>query len=280
MEATGDEYRLVRVRAAASLAGYQDLPLNEMPTRKESQAANEEYLASILSRPDQWDSHYNLGNYYLDRRDFKQAVASYETALKMEPRGVLAMVNEAMAYARMGENQKANDALQKALKVAPDNAAANFNMGLLKAEENDLKAAEKHLKAALKADPQMAQAAYNLCVILSKDRPDEAVDFCRKAAEIRPDQPRYAYTLAFYQQQKGDLAGAADVLDGLITRYPAYADAYVLLGGIYEKQGKKAEAEEVYNKGLAVEGIPDQYKVAMKARLEALKGAPPDVQKK
>ena len=248
MEATGDEYRLVRVRAAASLAGYQDLPLNETD-KKRVAAANEEYLASILSRPDQWDSHYNLGNYYLDRRDFKQAVASYETALKMEPHGVLAMVNQAMAYARMGENQKANDALQKALKVAPDNAAANFNLGLLKAEENDLAAAEKHLKAALKADPQMAQAAYNLCVILSKDRPDEAVDFCRKAAEIRPDQPRYAYTLAFYQQQKGDLAGAADVLDGLITRYPAYADAYVLLGGIYEKQGKKAEAEKSVQQG-------------------------------
>ncbi len=279
VEATGDEFRLVRVRAAASLAGYQDLPLNETD-KKRVAAANEEYLASILSRPDQWDSHYNLGNYYLDRRDFKQAVASYETALNMEPHGVLAMVNQAMAYARMGENQKANDALQKALKVAPDNAAANFNLGLLKAEESDLTAAENHLKAALKADPQMAQAAYNLCVILSKDRPDEAVDFCRKAAEIRPDQPRYAYTLAFYHQQKGDLTGAADVLDGLISRYPAYADAYVLLGGIYEKQGKKAEAEGVYNRGLAVEGIPDQYKVLMKVRLETLKGASPDLQKK
>ncbi len=156
-----------------------------MTDKKKVEAANKEYLASILSRPDQWESHYNLGNYYLDRRDFKQAVASYEKALQMEPRGVLAMVNEAMAYARMGENQKANDALQKALKVAPDNAAANFNMGLLKAEENDLVTAEKHLRAALKTDPQMAQAAYNLCVILSKDRLDEAVDFCRKAAEIQ-----------------------------------------------------------------------------------------------
>jgi tetratricopeptide (TPR) repeat protein len=279
VEATGDEYRLVRVRAAASLAGYQELPLNEAD-KKRVAAANEEYLASILSRPDQWDSHYNLGNYYLDRRDFKQAVASYETALKMEPHGVLAMVNQAMAYARMGETQKASDALQKALKVAPDNAAANLNLGLLKAEEGDLAAAEKHLRAALKADPQMAQAAYNLSVILSTDRPDEALAFCRKAAEIRPDQPRYAYTLAFFQQQKGDLDTAAGVLDGLITGYPAYADAYVLLGGIYEKQGKMAEAEKVYNRALVAEGIPNQYKVAIKARLEALKGASPDVQKK
>ncbi len=270
VEATGDEYRLVRVRAAASLAAYKDFPLKEAD-KKIVEAANEEYLASILSRPDQWDSHYNLGNYYLDRGDFKGAVASYNMALKMEPQGVLAMVNQAMAYARMGDNPQAIDALQKALKVAPDNAAANFNMGLLKAEAGDPAAAEKHLRAALKADPQMAQAAYNLCVILSKERSDEAVEFCRKAAEIRPDQPRYSYTLAFFHQQKGDLAGAAGVLNGLITRYPAYADAYVLLGGIYEKQGKKAEAEQVYNRGLAAEGIPNQYKVAMKARLEALK---------
>ncbi len=269
--AAGDDYRLVRVRAAASLARFHNVPL-ENAEKKIVEAANQEYLTSILSRPDQWESHYNLGNYYLDREDFKQAVVSYETALKMEPRGVLVMVNEAMAYARMGDNQKANDALQKALTIGPENAAANFNMGLLKAEQNDPMAAEKHIRAALKADPQMAQAAYNLCVILSKDRLDEAIGFCRKAAELRPDQSRYAYTLAFYQQQKGDLAGAAGTLNNLIAVQPVYADAYLLLGGIYEKQGKKSEAEKVYKKGLSTEGLPDQYKLRMKMRMDAMNG--------
>src|SRR5208337_3215566 len=157
-------------------------------------AANEDYLASILSRPDQWASHYNLGNYYLDRRDFKQAIASYDTALKLEPRAVLAMVNESMAYARMGENKKADASLRKALKVAPDNLAANFNMGLLKAEQSDPKGAEQYLNNAIKADPQMAQAAYDLCVITSKDRISEAITWCRKAAKLRPEEPKYAYT--------------------------------------------------------------------------------------
>jgi len=267
--AAGDDYRLVRVRAAASLARFHDLPL-ENAEKKVVEAANKEYLTSILSRPDQWESHYNMGNYYLDRGDFKQAVASYETALKIEPRGVLVMVNEAMAYARMGDNGKANDALQKALTIGPENAAANFNMGLLKAEQNDSAAAEKHLRTALTADPQMAQAAYNLCVILSKDRLDEAIGLCRKAAELRPDQARYAYTLAFYQQQKGDLIGAASTLNDLIALQPANPDAYLLLGGIYEKQGKKAEAEKVYKKGLSAEGIPDQYKLRIKMRMDAL----------
>ncbi|HEX7503797.1 MAG TPA: HEAT repeat domain-containing protein, partial [Syntrophales bacterium] len=130
VEAAGDDYRLVRVRAASSPSGRQDLPLDEAQ-KKTVEAAREEFLASLLSRPDQWGSYYNLGNYYLNRGDFKQATASYDTALKLEPRAVLAMVNESIAYARLGENQRSSDALQKALKVAPDNAAANFNMGLL-----------------------------------------------------------------------------------------------------------------------------------------------------
>ena len=65
------------------------------------------------ARPDQWSSHYNLGNYYLNRGEPKKAIASYETALKLEPRAVLAMVNESMAYARMGENEKADESLQQ-----------------------------------------------------------------------------------------------------------------------------------------------------------------------
>jgi tetratricopeptide (TPR) repeat protein len=232
--ATSDDYRLVRVRAAASLAGYPNLPLNEVE-KKNVEVANREYIASITARPDQWSSYYNLGNYHMNRGEPRAAVASYETALKMEPRAVLAMVNESMAYARLGENKKADESLKKALKAAPDNAAANFNMGLLKAEQNDPKGAEQYLKKALKADPQMAQAAYNLCVITSKDRINEAVSYCKKAAELRPQEPRYAYTLAFYLNQKGDRNEAVKTLQTLIEKYPGYKEAEMLLGEISKK---------------------------------------------
>jgi tetratricopeptide (TPR) repeat protein len=270
LEAIGDDYRLVRVRAAGSLIGFQGFPLPEAD-RGRVETALKEYLTSILSRPDQWSSHYNLGNAYLSLGDTKQAIASYDTALKLEPRAVPAMVNESMAYARLGENNKAEEFLQKALKVAPGNAAANFNMGLLKAEQKDLKGAEGHLKAALKADPQMAQAALNLCIVVSKDRINEAMTYCKKAADLRPQEPRYAYTLAFYQLQKGDEKDAVKTLGTLIEKQPTFADAYLLLGGTYEKQDKKEEAEKIYKKALETDGIPDQYRRRIAAQLEALK---------
>ena len=227
IEATGDEYRLVRVRAAAGIAAFPRMTAPEA-YQAQLQKANQEYLASITARPDQWTSHYNMGNYHLGRGDTKSAVASYQAALKLEPQAIMAMVNSSITYARMGENDKAEKYLQKALKQAPDNAAANFNMGLLKAERKELKAAEKYLKKAFKADPQMSQAAYNLCIIIAQDRINEGVSWCRKASDLRPQDLTYAYTLAFYLNQKGDRDMAVKILRPIVEKYPQYKDAGVL----------------------------------------------------
>jgi tetratricopeptide (TPR) repeat protein len=235
VEATGDEYRVVRVRAAAGLSQF---PQIRVPGTYGDQLkkANEEYLAFIMARPDQWTSHYNMGNYHLNRGELKQAVESYKAALMREPRAVMAMVNSSIAYSRAGQNDKAEQELEKALKTSPANAAALFNMGLLKAEQKDLRKAETYLKKALDADQQMAQAAYNLCIITAKDRINEAVTWCRKAAELRPQEPKFAYTLAFYLNQKGDRDEAVNMLKAIIEKYPGYKDAEMLVGEILRKE--------------------------------------------
>jgi Tfp pilus assembly protein PilF len=264
MEAAGDSYRLVRVRAAAALAHFPE-PLIQEADEGRLKKATAEYLASLTARPDQWDSHYNLGNYYLNRGEFQQALASYDTALKLEPQAVLAMVNASIAYARLGENAKAEKSLQRALKAAPESGAANFNMGLLKAEQNQPKEAERYLRAAYKADPQMAAAAYNLCVLTAEDRMDEAITWCRKAAEVRPQDPKYAFALAFYQHRKGDAHGAITTLQNLVKQRPGYVNAYFLLAEIYMQQGDRQKAETVYRQALEGKDLNprDRYRIQM-----------------
>ncbi len=231
VEATADGYRLVRVRAAAGIAAFPPMTVPEA-YRAQLKKANEEYLDFIMARPDQWPSHYNMGNYQLGRGDTKKAVASYLGALKLEPQAIMAMVNLSIAYARIGERDKSERSLRQALKLAPANAAVNFNMGLLKAEKNEIQSAENHLKKALRADPQMAEATYNLCILTAKDRISEAVAWCRKASDLRPQEPKYAYTLAFYLNQKGEKAEAVKILKVIIERYPKYKDAERLLKDI------------------------------------------------
>ena len=271
VKATGDDYRLVRIRAAAGLTGRTGLVLNEAD-KKNIEKANREYLQSITIPADHWASYYNLGNYYLSLGDFRKAIAGYDTSLKLDPKGVMSRVNMSMAYARLGENKKAESSLNEALKIAPDSAAANLNMGLLKAEQGDRKSAETYLRQAWKADPKMSQAAYNLCVILSESKPDEAIGWCRKASEASPSNPKFAYSLAFYERKKGDTEAAIGTLRNLIARNPDYPDAYVLLGEIYERQGRVNEARTVYQQALWNPDIPAQSRTYIEQRIRALSG--------
>jgi tetratricopeptide (TPR) repeat protein len=169
-------------------------------------------------------------------REYKKAVLSFETAIRLRPDAVAPYVTISMAYMNLGDKKKAEGSLRKALKIEPKNALANFNLGLLMAELGMMENAEHALMTAFMADPQMAQAAYNLCIILAKDRISEAVTWCRKATDLRPQNPKYAYTLAFYLSQKGEKDKAIRTLQMIIEKYPGYKDAEVLLKNISEKE--------------------------------------------
>jgi len=265
--AASDDYRLVRIRAAAALA---QVP-NMKPQGKAKQnidKATVEFLDSLRARPDSWDGHYNLGNYYLGQNRPKEALQEYDIAYKHEPQSVLTLVNAAMAHARLGETGRAEERLQEALKIAPDSGAVLYNLGLIKGEKQELPAAETYLKAAFKADPKLAAAAFNLCILIAPDRPVEAQEWCRKAIMLRPQEPKYAYTLAFYQREGDDLNGTAATLDALIKRVPTYPDAYLLLADVYAQQGQKEKAVKVYQQALAVEGISPKAKEFIRAQLE------------
>jgi tetratricopeptide (TPR) repeat protein len=200
---------------------------------------------------------------------------AYETALKMEPRSIPALVNASMAQARMGNQEKAESFLRNALEVDAGNAAANFNMGLLKAEQKNSAEAEKHLRAALKADPRMDAAAYNLGVLLAMDRPEEGLQFLRKANELRPDIPKYGQALAFYLGQKGDQTKAIQALQETISRQPGNGDAYLMLGEIYLRQGKPERASAVYVQALRNKALSDSDRERIGAKLKELAAAKP-----
>ncbi len=265
LKAAGDDYRLVRIRAASSLSripeGVARSVLDE-EARKKLQSATKELIASYTARPDQWSSHYNLGNFHVNQRRPDLALTAFETALKFEPGAVPALVNTAMAYSRMRKNKEAEEYLSRALEIAPKSAEANFNMGLLKGEQKDLKKAEEHLRAALKADQAMHQAAYNLGILLADDKPKESIKLLLRAFETTPT-PKYGYTLAFYVQKQGDLDNACEMLLRLIEQWPVFADAYLLLGRIYERQGKRVEAIALYRKAIDGGGLSprDKYRV-------------------
>ncbi len=269
LAATRDESRLVRVRAAAALAPMAQGQLDDR-RRRDLDRAMGEFEASMRSRPDDASSHYNLGNYYMNRRKLEPAIASFERATDLQPDFVPPLVNASIAYNMLGKNDRAEQSLRKALQLDPNSAAASLNLGLLLGEQGRTDEAETAFRATLKSDPNCAVAAYNLGVLLAKDRIAEAVQWCRKASALLPGEPRYAYTLAFHLRQQGKVDDAVSVLRELSQRHSAYIDAHLLLGDVYESQGKNAEALTVYRRALTQEGLPPEARNHLAAKLRTL----------
>jgi tetratricopeptide (TPR) repeat protein len=271
LPATADPVRLVRIRAAEALAPIPQARVPEQ-SRGPLQAAQAEFLSTLNARPDDWSSHYNLGNYYASRNEIENAIGYYETALRLEPRALLPLTNIAIVYGQQGEYDKAEASLRKAVAVDSKSAPVHFNLGLLLAEKGRTEEAEKELRLALDLDPRLASAAYNLGVLIMKERPDEGLSYCRKAYELSPNNPKYSYTLAFYQAQKGDRKEAVKILRDTVKRHPGHVDAALLLGEIYEQERRKEDAKEVYRKTLSRGELSNQDSQRLRMKLQALEG--------
>jgi len=238
LQAVGDDYRLVRVRAAAALAGFAEDQLPE-DRRRPVRDAMTELMDSMKSRPDDMAAHYNLGNFHMARGQTTEAVKEFETATRLQPEALPPYVNVALAYSALGRNDHAETSLRRALRLDPTNAVANLNLGMLLAELGKMPEAEQAFRAAFRADPRSAQAAYNLGVLLSQDRPEEALSWCGRAAELQPDNPRYGYTYAFYLYRAGRLDAALQAVRRVRERHPEHSDSVQLERSLLQEQERK-----------------------------------------
>jgi tetratricopeptide (TPR) repeat protein len=272
VNAAGDDYRLVRISAALSLSGITGTHLSPADSVTVAKAT-EEYLNSLVARPDDWSSHYNKGLFYQNRGNNREALNSYETASRLYPEAIMPLINSSVLYSYSGNTSKAEENLKKALKVDPDNEAANLNLGLLLAEHGKMQEAEQALLTALKANPGQAVAAYNLSVISSQRSMNEAVKYARIARDASPEDPKYAYTLAYYLVQTKQDDEAVTILKKLISDHPLYLSAVSFLADIYMREGKIEETKKLYEQTLKTEGLQERDRTAIRQALDALRNS-------
>jgi tetratricopeptide (TPR) repeat protein len=269
VEACKDEYRLVRIAAANSLALFR----NEQFTAEESEVlkkATNEYMTSVVTRKDDWSSHYNLGLFYQNKGETGNALQSYETAANLYPESLMPLINSSVLYSYIGNNAKAEENLRRVIEIDPENEAANLNLGLLLAEQGRINEAEQALRMVLKTNPEQAVAAYNLSVITSQQDIKEAIGFAEVAARSAPGDPKYAYTLAFYQMQDGQKKAAIKTLNEVLKNHPQYLSAVSLLADLYIKDGNTTAAVKLYQDALKSDGLSAEERMAIQQSIASL----------
>jgi len=267
--ATGDEYRLVRIRSAASLAG---VPAGVLPAAQQERVrkATDELIAAYNARPDDFSNQTNLGNFYMDQGRVGEAIQAFEVAIRLRPDSVGTLVNSSIAYSRAGRMADAERVLDQALRLAPDNAAAHFNRGLMLAQLGRKPEAERSLRKALVSDPHLAPAAFNLCVLMMERRDASGLTYCQQAANAVPGSEKYAFSLAFYLDRTGNTADALRFLETFNARQACGMETRLLLADLYLKSGRNREALSIYQQAASSRDLPQEQRLFVERRLRAL----------
>lgn len=98
----------------------------------------------------------------LQTRSYDRAILSFTRLVERSPKDIAAWNNLAVAYFRVGDWQRAREALAMAKALAPDNANVHTNLGVLEARAGRWESAQEAFEAALRLEPDFAPARHNV----------------------------------------------------------------------------------------------------------------------
>ncbi len=122
------------------------------------------YTRAIAVTQKNWLAWNNMGNHYLRSGDLRQAVASFQEALRIKPEYADAWYNAGVGFGRLGDYPQAIASYQEALRLDPVNADAWVNRGLAHQSIGQYLQAIACYESALRLRPQDAIAHRNLVV--------------------------------------------------------------------------------------------------------------------
>ncbi|MHB1058213.1 MAG: tetratricopeptide repeat protein [Rhodanobacter sp.] len=155
---------------------------------------------------------------------------------------------DAELYLREQNYAKAETAFSRALQVVPDDPGLLYGRGLTYAEAGQIDQAVKDFQHLLKIKPGDVDASNALGYTLADANRDlpEAERLIRAARAAKPDDPAIADSWGWLQYRMGNLEQAAQTLRGAwLARKDA--DVGVHLGEVLWKQGRKQDAERVFD---------------------------------
>jgi tetratricopeptide (TPR) repeat protein len=129
-------------------------------------------------------SHFAKGSSLVREGRTNEAVAEFESALRVNPRLVMAHVNLIAIYGDLGRRDKAEQHFREAVALDPGWAEAYFNWGLLLARERKTAEAATAFQKAIEVNPQYTDAHLQLGSLLDDNaRSSEAQEHFRLALE-------------------------------------------------------------------------------------------------
>ena len=224
-----DPIRTVRIEAARLLAGTSPSLLTEDQKATLDRAISE-LIASEMATAERPENHVNLALVYAQMGRPSEAEKELQTALKLDPNFVPAMVNLADLYRTEGRDEEGQRWLEKAISIAPDAAEPIHALGLLKIRQKQYPEALVLLAKAARLQPANSRYTYVYAVALnSSGQADQAISVLEQAHQMRPADRQVLTGLIAFERDKGNVPAAITYAQQLVALVPADPNAQGLL---------------------------------------------------
>jgi tetratricopeptide (TPR) repeat protein len=228
-----DDTRSVRIQAARLLAGY---PMPEKVTdaqKRKLQDVIDEYIESQTFNAERPEAQVNLGDIYADlgvglstspdtapgaekttslaanERYTKKSEAAFRKAIQLQASYIPAYINFSQSLTNRGKEEQAKQILSAGIKHNPDSAILYHALGLSQVRQKNIDAAVISLARAANLAPDNRRYAYVYAIAVhSTGNKDLAIKKLGAIHQQYPDDVDILYTLVNYNRDAGrnDLA--------------------------------------------------------------------------
>ncbi|WP_158749756.1 tetratricopeptide repeat protein [Acidobacterium sp. S8] len=181
--------------------------------------ANERLAFQALNQYEQLEpnsarTHLLLGDIYVQRERYDDALGEYQKALDLSPDNAAALEGLTSAYLRNGNTVKAVETAQLALAQTPNDPEINLLMGEALVARHEFAQAEPFLTKGLQAKPQMLSHVHALLgrVYAETGRTQEAIRELKLGVSSDEDGSVY-YQLSRLYRETGDNAEATAAIE-------------------------------------------------------------------
>jgi len=162
------------------------------------------FVTLRLIRASPENSYNNLGNIYMCKEMYNEALEEFKKAAELNPDYPAIHNNLGMLYRKLGRFDDAIRECKIAIDLLPDYANAHNNLGILYKKVGRFDDAIREYKIAAEINPGLTNPYYNLGLLYFElGRYDEAIENFKKILEITPDSSEARQKIALCREAAG-----------------------------------------------------------------------------
>jgi tetratricopeptide (TPR) repeat protein len=219
----------------------------------EQELAKKYYCAAIGFAPNYAGARNNLGATLVSEKQYGEAIATLEEALRIIPESVDVESNLGAALCCAGNLDAAIGHLRRAIELNSEYPLAHLNLGNALFAKQQMAKAAVEFRLAANLNPYSVEAHNNLALALAKQgKLDEAVAEFGRALALQPGLPPAHYGLGEALMEQGKLDEAIAQFSELVRLQPKDQASWVQLGLARARQENLAEAAEAFSASLRI----------------------------